>query len=42
MNTLQIFNRHNLQIANSFIEDDVPTKAYEIDPNDETFNLKLT
>jgi hypothetical protein len=40
--TEQIFSLHNLSIANRFIEDDVPTIAYEIDTTDEVFNLKLT
>jgi hypothetical protein len=37
-----VVNQFNLSIANRFIEDDVPTIAYEVDTTDEVFNLKLT
>lgn len=37
-----IFNRHNLEIANRIIEDDVSKQAFEIDPNDQVFELKLS
>lgn len=38
----QIFNNHNLTIANRFINNEEPTIAIFTDPNDEVFNLKLT
>lgn len=37
-----IVNQHNLEIANRFINDDVPTYSFEVDANDDTFNLKLS
>ena len=42
MTISEIFHRYNLELANSFIHDDVPTYAFEVDPNDEVFNLKIT
>lgn len=42
MTTHQVFTRHNLAIAESFINDDEPTVAMFTDTNDEVFNLKLT
>lgn len=35
--TDQVFNRHNLQLAESFINDDAPTVALYTDPNDLIF-----
>lgn len=42
MTTYNIVNKHNLNIANRFINDDVPTIALEVDVNSADFNLKLT
>jgi len=41
MTTQQIVNRHNLNIANSFIHDDEPTIAMYTDPNDIIFQTRL-
>lgn len=37
-----VVNRYNLELANKFIEDDVSMPAFEINPHDEVFELKLT
>lgn len=42
MTTQQVFNRHNLAIANRLINDDEPTIAMFTDPNDEVFNQKIS
>lgn len=42
MTTHQVTNRHNLLLANSFIEDNVPTIALYTDPNDAIFHAKLS
>ena len=42
INTHQVVNNYNLKIANRFIDDDVATVAYEVNPNDDVFELKIT
>lgn len=42
MTTHQITTKHNLHLANSFIEDDTPTIALYTDPNDIVFHTKLS
>lgn len=42
MSIENIFSRYNLDLANSFIEDDEPTIAMFTDPKDEIFNLKIS
>ena len=42
METAKVINRFNLNLVNLIIEDSEPTLAYEVDPNDEVFNLKIT
>lgn len=40
MTTSEKFDKFNLQLAISYIEDDEPTLAFEVDGNDEVYNLK--
>lgn len=42
MSTAYVTNRHNLQLANRFIEDSEPTIALYTDPNEAIFQSKLS
>lgn len=42
MTTHQLVNRHNLELANRFINDNEPTIALYTDPNDEVFQTALS
>jgi len=41
MTATDVINRHNLELANGFIEDNKPTIALYTDPNDVIFHSKL-
>lgn len=41
MSTDYVINRHNLQLANRFIEDSEPTIALYTDPNEAILQSKL-
>lgn len=42
MTTQQLINRHNLELADRFINDEVATIALYTDPNDEVFQTNLS